>query len=95
VNPDAIWHDDQRRRGSIMLVWCGFVNPEGSDLHREAIYDIQDECEIVKVGRKTQSISKLWMRRIGQILDGAMKYGVTIFLLILMGYALYMVLLGK
>jgi len=52
VNPDGIWHDDQHRKGAIMIIWNGSINPEGSELPLEAIYRIRNECETLKKARK-------------------------------------------
>ena len=93
--PEAVWNDRKHRRGTLMLYFSGLLSPIGAKMPLEYIWAIQDEFEVVKVGRKPMSISKLWIRRLQAFFQWFATYGLTILIILFIGLTvLYSLLTG-
>jgi hypothetical protein len=94
VNPEAIWHDDQRRKQPLMVIWNMVINPQGSKLPEEAVKGIERECEIIKRCRRKQSISRIWGRMLERAMQFLSSYGIMLLVFILIASVVIRSMMG-
>lgn len=69
VTNDSVWQDNKRRRQPILAIFEGVLGPLGSDMAEEDIISLLTEIELIKLGFKKASVSKMWMRSLERIFE--------------------------
>jgi hypothetical protein len=86
---DSVWQDAKRKRPPIMFSIEGVLPFYGGSMAGEDILHELYDVELSERAMKPQSVSKMSWRWLGQLWAGLAKYGVVLFVVALMGWALY------
>jgi hypothetical protein len=86
---DSVWQDSKRKRSPIIFLIEGVLGPYGASMTREDILHELYDSELAERAMKQQSVSKMNWRWIQQLIGGLAKYGVVLFFVALVGWALY------
>jgi len=86
ITNDSIWQDSKRMRDPVLPVFEGVLGPIGSDMVEEDVKGILTEVEIIKKSHKNPQISKMWMRLLQRLGGWFFKYGIMMFIFIMIIY---------
>jgi len=84
ITNDSVWQHDKRTLPPIMLITQGVLGPYGATMSQEDVKNTVYEIKIVERAFKPQSVSKMWMRWLENAGDWMLKYGVMLFVVMLM-----------
>lgn len=94
ISNDSVWQDDKRMRQPILSIFEGVTPPLGADMSEEDLKNLMREIELIKLGFKKPSVSKMWMRLLAQIGQVIWKYGAMAFIAVFIGYFLVQAMIG-
>lgn len=78
ITNDSVWQDDKRTRQPILCIFEGVTPPLGADMSAEDIESLLTEIELIKLGFKKASVSKMWWRALERVMDFIVKKGLYI-----------------
>jgi len=62
ITNDSVWQDDTRMRPPILAIFEGVTPPLGADMTDEDLETLLKEIELIKLGFKKPSVSKMFWR---------------------------------
>jgi len=91
---DSVWQDAMRKKPAMMFSLEGVLRFYGGSMAQEDILHALYDVELSERAMKQQSVSKMSWRWLAQLWGGLMKYGVVLFFVAIIGWALYYQYLG-
>lgn len=91
---DSVWQDDKRRRQPIVCIFEGVLPPLGADMTVEDVESILTEIELIKLGFKKVSVSKMWARAFARVVDFFISKALYIGIIIFVLYMIVQAMLG-
>ena len=91
ITNDSVWQDAKRKSDGIMILIQGVLGPYGSgkgEMTEEDVLTTLREVEYAEKSFKPMSNSKMWQRSLASMFAWFYKYGITLFIAGIAGYAL-------
>jgi hypothetical protein len=91
---DSVWQDAERLRPPAVVMVSGVLGPYGSEMTKEDIQAVLYDIELAERAFKKPSVSKIWQRQLAWLWGVFTKYAVVLFIVGILGFALYNQYLG-
>jgi len=91
---DSVWQDAERLRPPAIVLIQGVLGGYGSNMTREDVLTTLYEIELAERAFKPPSVSKIWQRNLAWLFGAFSKYAVVMFIVGIVGFALYNQYLG-
>ena len=89
VTNDSVWQDAERLREPILVITQGVLGPYGASMTKEDVFVFLFETEIAERTFRNPLVSKMWHRALGAFIGYMARSLPVIFVMFLIGYALY------
>ena len=90
ITNDSVWQDNKRRRQPIMVVFEGCLSPLGADMTEEDVISLLTEIELIKLGFKKPTVSKMWGRALARLFGQITKVGLSGLIFLFIAYFVIM-----
>jgi hypothetical protein len=89
ITNDSVWQDAQRKSDGMMILFQGVLPAYGGTMAEADTMNVLREVEYAEKSFKPMSNSKMWQRSLASLWAFGMKYGITLFIVILAAYSIY------
>ena len=86
---DSVWQDAERLRPPAIVLIQGVLGGYGSNMTREDVLTTLYEIELAERAFRSPSVSKMWQRNLVWLFGVFSKYAVGMFIVGIVGFALY------
>jgi hypothetical protein len=94
VTNDSVWQDSQRLGPGVMIVLQDVFPPYGASMAAEDVRTRMYEVKLASMAFRSPSISKMWQRMLANAFAWLMKYGITLFIVAIVGYSVIQSFMG-
>ena len=88
VTNDSVWQDANRKTDGVMVLIQGVLGPYGANMTERDTTNLYREVKYAERCFKPMSNSKMWQRSLASMFAWFYKYGITLFIVAIAGYAL-------